>query len=207
MVLKRNIVEGLAVGLKKMAMSRLELAAKRKHSEHRKQVAVKVERGWAEPSVDEQQRELEERESWEEALSREMDDWFRSRREEATEKPEDLLKMQAQRLKDQAQRLKEENMALLREQNLKLMKEVEKLKSQSHGAGEGGQSSGSEWSTVSPPVPRAMSPKRIVRTLSPSGLKMTPGGTRVPSCSTTTRQSGVGLVSDATMATTTATVL
>eukprot|EP00434_Breviolum_minutum_P014564 symbB.v1.2.012841.t1/scaffold887.1/size155094/8 len=146
------------------------------------QVAVKVERGWAEPSVDEQQRELEERESLEEALSREMDDWFRSRREEATEKPEDLLKMQAQRLKDQAQRLKEENMALLREQNLKLMKEVEKLKSQSHGAGEGGQSSGSEWSTVSPPVPRAMSPKRIVRTLSPSGLKMTPGGTRVPSC-------------------------
>ncbi len=64
-----------------------------------------------------------------------MDQWFRSGRGDASQKPEALLE-------SQAQRLKEENMRLLREQNLKLLKEVEKLRSQNRGMGEVAQQFG-----------------------------------------------------------------
>ena len=83
-------------------------------------------------------------------------------------------------------RLKEENMELLRRQNSKLLGEVERLtrvnklmENQQYRVGEE-EVGMSDWSEVSPPIPRPESPERKSSGKEEEGLRFTPGGTQVP---------------------------
>lgn len=114
-------------------------------------------------------------ETLERALEKEMEEWMK--------KEGFSLVNPWQRELD---RLKEENMDLLKRQNSKLLEKVERLRRENKlmenqqlkgGEEEVGMS---DWSDVSPPIPRPESPERKGSDREQDGLRFTPGGTQVP---------------------------
>lgn len=114
-------------------------------------------------------------ETLERALEKEMEEWMRR---------EGFSKVNP--WQREIDRLKEENMELLKRQNSKLVEEVERLRQENKMMEDWKLRSGdedvgvSDWSEVSPPIPRPESPRREVGERDLGGLRFTPGGTQVP---------------------------
>ena len=77
-------------------------------------------------------------------------------------------------------RLKEENMDLLKRQNSKLLEKVEGLRREDNQQLKGGEEEVgmSDWSDVSPPIPRPESPERKGSDREQDGLPFNCGGTQ-----------------------------
>ena len=94
--------------------------------------------------------------SLEEALGKEVEDWFHEK--ELDEK------IREERMQREMEDMKTQNMQLLRDQNERLMQEIEKLKLErrvmefQQYQKQAAEASMSEWSAISPPPPRERSP-------------------------------------------------